>query len=138
MTNGSPPFRADPPPNLLFSPESSSSIVLTAQGLRERRRALLAALRALEDDIAAFGEQLRAEWHAADPELEPMTERYQAQYGFTPRELEVAELLAEGLGNKALAGRLGISVHTARHHTQRVLTKLGVHSRAEAIVRLRH
>ena len=33
--------------------------------------------------------------------------------------------------------RLGISPHTARHHTQRVLDKLGVHSRAAAGARLR-
>ena len=53
----------------------------------------------------------------------------------TPREREVLALLAEGLGNKAIAARLGISDHTAKFHVNAILGKLGVESRAEAIVR---
>jgi DNA-binding NarL/FixJ family response regulator len=58
-------------------------------------------------------------------------------YGFTPREAEVALLLAAGRGNAAIASTLEISPHTARHHTQHVLAKLGVHTRAAAGVHLR-
>ncbi len=53
----------------------------------------------------------------------------------TPREREVLALLAEGLANKAIAARLGISDHTAKFHVNAILAKLGVDSRAEAIVR---
>lgn len=53
----------------------------------------------------------------------------------TPREREVLGLLAEGLANKAIAARLGISEHTAKFHVNAILAKLGVDSRAEAIVR---
>ncbi len=53
----------------------------------------------------------------------------------TPREREVLALLAEGLANKAIAVRLGISEHTAKVHVNAILAKLGVDSRAEAIVR---
>ncbi len=53
----------------------------------------------------------------------------------TPREREVLVLLAEGLANKAIAARLGISEHTAKFHVNAILAKLGVDSRAEAIVR---
>jgi DNA-binding NarL/FixJ family response regulator len=53
----------------------------------------------------------------------------------TPREREVLALLAEGLANKAIASRLGISEHTAKFHVNAILAKLGVDSRAEAIVR---
>jgi DNA-binding NarL/FixJ family response regulator len=60
-----------------------------------------------------------------------------AGHGFTARELAVARLVAEGRSNAAIARELGISPHTARHHTQRVLAKLGVHSRAAAGVVLR-
>ena len=67
----------------------------------------------------------------------PAALRLQHEYGMTPREVEVALLLSEGLSNSALARRLVISPHTARHHTQRVLGKLGVHSRAEVGARLR-
>ena len=52
----------------------------------------------------------------------------------TPRELEVLELLAHGLSNKAIAARLGISDHTAKFHVNAILGKLGAQSRTEAIV----
>jgi len=55
--------------------------------------------------------------------------------GLTPRELEVLSLLAEGLSNKAIAERLGISDHTAKFHVNAILGKLGAGSRSEAIVR---
>jgi DNA-binding NarL/FixJ family response regulator len=61
----------------------------------------------------------------------------QDRYGLTRRELEVATLLAQGRTNTAIANTLHISTHTARHHTQRVLGKLGVHSRAAAGAKLR-
>jgi DNA-binding NarL/FixJ family response regulator len=50
----------------------------------------------------------------------------------TPREREVLSLLAAGSDNDAIALRLVISPETARTHIQRVLGKLGVHSRIEA------
>ena len=53
----------------------------------------------------------------------------------TPRELEVLGLLAEGLPNKAIARRLGISDHTVKFHVNAVLSKLGAQSRTEAVVR---
>jgi two-component system, NarL family, response regulator YdfI len=51
----------------------------------------------------------------------------------TPRELEVLGLIADGLGNRAIARSLGISVHTVKFHVAAVLDKLGVRSRAEAV-----
>jgi DNA-binding CsgD family transcriptional regulator len=59
------------------------------------------------------------------------------QFGLTARETEVAMLLAKGRSNVSIAKTLGISTHTARHHTQRVLVKLRVHSRAEAGAKVR-
>jgi DNA-binding NarL/FixJ family response regulator len=56
----------------------------------------------------------------------------QLEYGLTARECQVALLLGEGHSNTAIAAALQISTHTARHHTQRVLAKLRVHSRAAA------
>jgi two-component system nitrate/nitrite response regulator NarL len=53
----------------------------------------------------------------------------------TPRETEVLQLLADGLTNKAIAQRLGISDHTVKFHVNAVLGKLDAQSRTEAVVR---
>jgi len=55
----------------------------------------------------------------------------------TSRENEVLELVAQGLDNSAIGKRLGISERTARNHVSTILSKLGVDSRAKAIVRAR-
>ena len=52
----------------------------------------------------------------------------------TPREAEVLALLAEGLPNKLVADRLGISERTARYHVAQILAKLDAQSRTEAVV----
>jgi DNA-binding NarL/FixJ family response regulator len=54
---------------------------------------------------------------------------------FTRRELEVLALLAEGLPNRVIAERLGISAHTVKFHVNALLQKLGVTRRTEAVVR---
>ena len=51
----------------------------------------------------------------------------------TPREIEVLGMLAEGLANKNIAARLGISEHTVKTHVASILTKLDAFSRAEAV-----
>jgi DNA-binding CsgD family transcriptional regulator len=56
--------------------------------------------------------------------------------GLTVREAEVARLLARRLSNAELAAALGVSAHTARHHTERVMQKLGVRRRAEVAAAL--
>jgi DNA-binding CsgD family transcriptional regulator len=53
----------------------------------------------------------------------------QTSFGLTPREARVAELLAARKSNAEISCELGISQHTARHHTERVLAKLGISSR---------
>jgi two-component system, NarL family, nitrate/nitrite response regulator NarL len=56
-----------------------------------------------------------------------------AQEALTARELQVLRMLADGLGNKQIAGRLGISEHTAKFHVAQILAKLRAGSRAEAV-----
>ena len=51
----------------------------------------------------------------------------------TPRELEVLTLLAEGLSNKAIARRLGISVHTAKFHVGTLIDKFDAVGRTDAV-----
>jgi DNA-binding CsgD family transcriptional regulator len=51
----------------------------------------------------------------------------------TPRELEVLTLLAEGISNKAIARRLGISVHTAKFHVGALIDKFDAVGRTDAV-----
>jgi two-component system nitrate/nitrite response regulator NarL len=91
---------------------------------------LAAAIRAVVQGLVVLDESFAAALlrdapaHAADlPE------------SLTPREIEVLQLLTQGLPNKAIAQRLGISDHTVKFHVNAILGKLGVQSRGEAIVR---
>jgi len=52
----------------------------------------------------------------------------------TEREKQVVQLLSEGLSNKLIADRLGISDHTAKFHVNGVMMKLGASTRTEAVV----
>jgi DNA-binding NarL/FixJ family response regulator len=52
-----------------------------------------------------------------------------------PSETKILELLAEGLANKEIAGRLGLSAGTVRWHLENIYSKLHVHSRTEAVLK---
>ena len=54
------------------------------------------------------------------------------ELGLTPREVDVLRLLADGLTNREIAGRLYISEKTAEHHVSAILGKLGVRTRGAA------
>jgi NarL family two-component system response regulator YdfI len=56
-----------------------------------------------------------------------------AAHPLTPRETEILAMLAEGLGNKTIALRLGISGHTVKTHLGSIFEKLGAANRAEAV-----
>ena len=53
----------------------------------------------------------------------------------TPREVQVLELLAEGLANKAIATRLHISDQTVKFHVSAISSKLGAHNRTDTVRR---
>jgi DNA-binding CsgD family transcriptional regulator len=72
-----------------------------------------------------------------DDAAEASAEHLHARYGLSPREVEVARLLADGLSTRELSAALRVSTHTARHHTENVLRKLRVRRRAEVGRRLR-
>jgi DNA-binding NarL/FixJ family response regulator len=72
---------------------------------------------------ASFAEAVVRPPAPADALVEPLT----------PRETEVLQLLAEGLTNRRVGERLGISEHTAKFHVNAILGKLGAQSRGEAI-----
>jgi ATP/maltotriose-dependent transcriptional regulator MalT len=53
----------------------------------------------------------------------------------TARELDVLALLADGVGNREIAGRLGISEHTVKFHLSAIFGKLGASTRTDAVRR---
>ena len=53
----------------------------------------------------------------------------------TPREQQVLELVAEGLANREIADKLGISTRTAQKHLENLFKKVGVHDRTELVTR---
>lgn len=55
------------------------------------------------------------------------------ELGITPRELQVLELIAEGLSNKEIAARVHVSENTVKTHSSRVFDKLGARRRTQAV-----
>lgn len=85
--------------------------------------AVAQGLAVIEMELLTFG------WPAGSSEEPALVEE------LTPRELEVLQLLAEGLANKAIAQRLSISEHTVKFHVNAIMSKLGAQSRTAAVVR---
>ena len=97
--------------------------------------------RALADRVAALlanvpGLRLVRRNESADVALVPSTAESASSEGdvpLTPRELEVLSLLAEGMSNKAIARRLGISAHTAKFHVGALIDKFDAVGRTDAV-----
>jgi DNA-binding NarL/FixJ family response regulator len=99
-------------------------------------RVLHAIVRAVSEGLIAIDPALGELW-SHEPER-PRTSAASARAvseELTPRESEVLQWLAEGLANKQIAARLGISDHTVKFHVNALMAKLGVQSRTEAVVR---
>jgi DNA-binding NarL/FixJ family response regulator len=60
-------------------------------------------------------------------------ERPPAPDGLTPREVDVLRLIAEGLSNQEIAGRLSISEATIKTHVNNIFSKAGLRDRAQAV-----
>jgi DNA-binding NarL/FixJ family response regulator len=101
----------------------------------------------IRQDVRTMGAQYRVRarllgsgdgqgWGTVAVALEPRawqtrpTATLRKQFALTEREVDVTYLLSAGKSNADIARALGISPYTARHHTQNVLSKLGVRSRA--------
>ena len=61
-------------------------------------------------------------------------DRKQPYTEFTPRELDILNLLAEGLDTNAMSQQLGIAPHTVEWHVRHVIEKLKVHSKLQAVI----
>jgi two-component system nitrate/nitrite response regulator NarL len=91
---------------------------------------LLAAIEALAGGLSAFDPAIAGALVPSGP-----PEQTGPAEALTPRELEVLQLLAEGLANRAIAQALDISEHTVKFHVNAIMNKLGAQSRTAAVVR---
>ena len=60
-------------------------------------------------------------------------EKKRENLGITRRELEILELIAQGMSNREIAGRLFVSENTVKTHSSRVFDKLGAKRRTQAV-----
>lgn len=90
----------------------------------------ISAIRAAHSGEASISSQMLARLL---PRLRPSFRPVGA--ALSSRELEVLELLAEGVANADIAAKLVLSVNTVRNHVQNILTKLSAHSKLEAVAR---
>ena len=127
------------PPIVALLPDvshASAALAAGARGLLPRSipaEALAATLIAVAQGLTVIGPELAdAVRPAGRPPATPLADE------LTPREREVLLLVAEGLPNKSIAGRLGISEHTVKFHVNAIMGKIGAQSRTEAVTRATH
>jgi DNA-binding NarL/FixJ family response regulator len=105
------------------------------------RQALTAGARgyvlknALELDLAAAVKRVAAGEQVIDPALiKPDPLPGERNRRLTPRELEVLQLICDGLSNKEIAVKLDLSANTVAVHRANIMNTLGVHKTAELVV----
>ena len=105
------------------------------------RQALAAGARgyilknAMDLDLAAAVKRVAAGETVVDPALDrPAAPKGERTHGLTARELEVLQLICDGMSNREIAAKLGLSVNTISVHRTNIMNTLGVHKAAELVV----
>lgn len=96
-------------------------------------REILAAIEAVRAGLAVVPAPVAGSLTGAPSRSAPRLTNAVASTPLSPREREILALLAEGMGNKIVAARLGISEHTVKTHVASIFQKLGADTRAEAV-----
>ena len=86
-----------------------------------------------DDLIRLIRDVHRGQAPVVRPEIQASLEEWAARPRVTPREVEVLELIAEGLRDREIASALGISEKTAYVHVKNILAKLGAKDRTAAV-----
>ncbi|MFL6280300.1 MAG: response regulator [Vicinamibacterales bacterium] len=90
---------------------------------------------ALDLDLATAVKKTAAGETVLDPKLtRPVVLKGERDHGLSPRELEVLRLICDGLSNRTIATKLGLSVNTVAVHRANIMKALGVHKTAELVV----
>jgi DNA-binding NarL/FixJ family response regulator len=90
---------------------------------------------ALDLDLAAAVKKAAAGETVLDPKLSrPAALKGERDHGLSARELEVLRLICDGMSNRAIATKLGLSANTVAVHRANIMKALGVHKTAELVV----
>jgi DNA-binding NarL/FixJ family response regulator len=90
---------------------------------------------AVDLDLAAAVKRVAAGETVVDPALAPSaTATGERTPGLSTRELEVLQLICDGLSSREVAARLDLSVNTVSVHRTNIMNTLGVHKAAELVV----
>ena len=89
---------------------------------------------ALDLDLAAAVKRIAAGETVLDPTIAKPAPLAGERSRLTPRELEVLQLICNGLSNRAIAAKLAVSVNTVAVHRANIMNALGVHKTAELVV----
>ena len=114
---------------------------LLVPGLRPELNTLVHLFHDVSDQVESrrFVHRLKELISEERPETAKSDTPAPSEDALSPRERDVLRLLAKGLGTREIAEELVLTPTTVRNHVQRILAKLGVHNRLEAVVvALRH
>jgi len=89
---------------------------------------------ALDLDLAAAVKRVHAGESVVDPAVARLSATGEPRTRLTPRELEVLQLICDGLSNKEIAVKLGLSANTVAVHRAHIMNALGVHKTAELVM----
>lgn len=122
---------------LMLSMHTEQTLVAQAMAAGARGYVLKSAL---DLDLAAAVKRVAAGETVLDPSVMPQPPlKGDAGHLLRPRELEVLQLICQGMSNRTIADRLGLSVNTVSVHRANIMSRLGVHKTADLVVyALRH
>lgn len=89
----------------------------------------------ISDDLIDVIREVHAGRRVVAPEIQQALDERKRHPALSVRELQVLELVAEGMRNKEIAAALGISADTAGMHVKNLYTKLNVHDRTAAVAK---
>lgn len=121
------------------SPDARIAVLSASDGDEDIYQALRAGAVAyllkdrLGDDLIPIIRQVHGGGGAIPPDIARKLVDRLARKGLTTREIDVLQLMAQGLRNKEIAGELGITDQTTQGHVKNILAKLNVHDRTGAV-----
>ena len=125
---------ADAPQTAVVMLSMHSEETLVQQALAAGARGYLLKT-AMDLDLAATVKRVAAGETVIDPRLgRPRPARGERTQGLTARELEVLQLICDGMSNREIAARLSLSVNTVSVHRTNIMTTLDVHKTAELVM----